>query len=277
MNCKKCGTEFAENASFCPNCGCKAGGSPKGISINAILEKVKTIYLSFEEKITKRTAIIASTALFIAFVVTLSIAISNGTKLARYNEFVEALNSSFGDGLGWGELDDTEDNANNSSTSDNENGDQSSTVDEVKPIELSSKQNVTIDDVCEFYIDYSKITKKVLPPNPDSYYSYYEAGNGKTYIDLCIAYKNLDVQDVEADTVIGAKLKYDNKYDYTGFSCIEEDNRGDFTYSNITSISPLTTEYLHYLFEVPEAVGEGTESIVITLYVSGNEYIYRVR
>ena len=55
-------------------------------------------------------------------------------------------------------------------------------------------------------------------------------------------------------------LLFASKYRYTGFSVIEEDNREDFTYSNITSISPLTTEYLHYLFEIPdESVKRRTE------------------
>ena len=58
---------------------------------------------------------------------------------------------------------------------------------------------------------------------------------------------------------------------------IEEDSRGDFTYSNITNISPLSTEYIHYLFEVPEEVKSSTESVVVTFTVDGNTYTYTVR
>ena len=105
-------------------------------------------------------------------------------------------------------------------------------------------------DTCEFSIDSINITNDVMPPQPADYYSHYEAPSGKVYVDVCFAYTNTSEKDVSADEVISAKLKYANKYDYTGFSMIEEDSRGDFTYSNITNISPLSTEYIHYLFEI---------------------------
>ena len=129
----------------------------------------------------------------------------------------------------------------------------------------------------EFYVDFANITKDVLPPKPGNYYSHYEADAGKTYVDFCVAYKNLTEKGVDADETISADLKYANKYDYTGSSMIEEDSRGDFTYSNITEISPLTTEYVHYLFEVPDEVANSAESIVITFTIDGNEYSYTVR
>ena len=136
---------------------------------------------------------------------------------------------------------------------------------------------VVVTKNAEFNIDYSDITNDVVPLHPGSWYSHYEADNGKVYVDVCFAYKNTSDKNVGADDVISAKLKYADKYDYSGFSMIEEDSRGDFTYSNITSISPLSTEYIHYLFEVPEDVQNSSESIVITFSVSGNTYTYAVR
>lgn len=58
---------------------------------------------------------------------------------------------------------------------------------------------------------------------------------------------------------------------------IEEDNRGDFTYSNITSIAPLTTEYLHYLFEIPAEAENSGDTIEIEFTIGGNSYSYKVR
>ena len=130
----------------------------------------------------------------------------------------------------------------------------------------------------EFNIDYAKITNDVVPPKPGDWYSHYEADSGKVYVDVCFAYKNTSGSKVGADDVItAAKLKYANKYDYTGFSMIEEDSRSDFTYSNITNIIPLSTEYVHYLFEVPEEVGNSNDSIVISFTIDGNNYTYEVR
>jgi len=142
---------------------------------------------------------------------------------------------------------------------------------------LALGETKTIENTCEFTLDYVNITTRVEPLQKKNVYSYYEAENGKVYVDICVAYKNLESFDVSADKVISAKLKYAGKYEYTGFSMIEEDNRSDFTYSNITSIAPLSTEYVHYLFEVPQEVENSNESIEITFFVEGNEYIYKVR
>ena len=76
---------------------------------------------------------------------------------------------------------------------------------------------------------------------------------------------------------MSAMLTYAGKYEYTGFSMIEESNRGDFTYSNITSIAPLTTEYLHYLCEVPAEAETSSEAIEIEFVIGGNTYSYKVR
>ena len=129
----------------------------------------------------------------------------------------------------------------------------------------------------EFFVDYANITSDVMPPQPGNWYSHYEADDGKVYVDFCIGYKNTSSKSVGADDVISAKLKYAGKYDYTGFSMIEEDNRGDFTYSNITNISPLSTEYVHYLFSVPEEVESSSDAIVISFRIDGNDYTYSVR
>jgi uncharacterized membrane protein len=136
---------------------------------------------------------------------------------------------------------------------------------------------IAIANNCEFYVDYSDITDDVMPPQPEDWYSHYEADDGKVYVDFCVAYKNWKSQNVGADDVISAKLSYAGKYEYTGFSMIEESSRGDFTYSNITSIAPLATEYLHFLFEVPAEAGTSSESIEINFTIGGNTYSYTVR
>ena len=142
---------------------------------------------------------------------------------------------------------------------------------------LREKEVVSIPDVCEFYIDHTNITDDVMPPAPDSFYSHYVAEDGKVYVDICIAYKNLSTGDRSADEIINGVLVYSGKYEYRGFSIIEENNRGDFTYSNITSIAPLATEYVHYLFEVPMEVGSSAEPIEIEFSIEGNKYFYTVR
>lgn len=129
----------------------------------------------------------------------------------------------------------------------------------------------------EFFVEYSKITDDVMPPQPDSYYSHYEAESGKVYVEISIGYKNLSPRAQDADEIVSGKLIYDGKYEYTGFTTIEEDSRGDFTYTNITSIDPLTQEYIHYLFEVPEEVEKTTGTLEFSFSIDGNAYTYKVR
>ena len=152
--------------------------------------------------------------------------------------------------------------------------------DEVKEGKQSGEvalNETIVTTTSEFSVESAEISNEVTPPNPSGYYSYYEADSGMTYVNLCFKYKNTSENDVMADEILSANLKYAGKYDYKGFPVIEEDNRGDFTYANITSIAPLTTEYVHYLFEVPQEVSDSTESIVVSFVVDGNSYSYTVR
>ena len=142
--------------------------------------------------------------------------------------------------------------------------------------EVQTGEVISLEGVCEFYVEHAVVTDDVMPPAADGVYSHYKAENGKVYVDLCLAYKNLKSKGVDADSVLSGKLIYQGKYEYNGFSMIEEDGRSDFTYSNITSIAPLATEYLHYLFQVPEQVESEGGSLEIRFTVNGNTYFYQI-
>lgn len=136
---------------------------------------------------------------------------------------------------------------------------------------------IAIPDICEFRIESVNITDDVTPPKPADFYNHYEAEDGKTYVDLCIAYKNWKDSDMGADDVISGRLFYSERYEYSGSVTIEEKSRGSFGYANITSIAPLMKEYLHLLFEVPDEVAGSSESLRVNLTVSGKDYSYKVR
>ncbi len=187
--------------------------------------------------------------------------IDNGTKevlnTASYKEFVS--------------------NASSSKSSNSEEDTSDTGIDTSSATAIENNETISIADTCEFYVDYTDITDDVMPPQPGDWYSHYEAENGKVYVDICVAYKNLCTKDRAADEIINATLVYGGKYQYNGFSIIEEDSRGDFTYSNITSIAPLSTEYLHYLFEVPAEVENSDGALAILLNIEGNPYTVIVR
>ena len=136
---------------------------------------------------------------------------------------------------------------------------------------------IAIPNVCEFVVESANITDDVMPPKPADFYNHYEAADGKTYVDLCVAYKNWKDSDVGADDVISGKLFYAEKYEYIGDVTIEEKSRGSFGYANITSIAPLMTEYLHLLFEVPDEVAGSNEPLSVSLTVNGKDYSYKMR
>ena len=155
-------------------------------------------------------------------------------------------------------------------------------IDDAQPTPNKTTGEITtgeeiITGKSEFTLESSQINAKINPPTPGSYYTYYEADDGKVYVDICFEYKNLGEEEIEADEIFSAKLTYDGKYSYDGFSVIEEDNRGNFTYTGITDVKPLATEYIHYLFEVPEEVGTSTNPISILITIDGNSYTYILR
>lgn len=131
----------------------------------------------------------------------------------------------------------------------------------------------TIPNMCEFTVDYADLKKEVLPPNPDSYYSYYEERDGMTYLDVAISTKNLRTTARTADDFGSVKAICGKGYEYDGFSIVEEKGGGDFTYSNITGVNPLETIVIHYLISIPNELTDDT-TVPITLEITMLEQDY---
>lgn len=139
-------------------------------------------------------------------------------------------------------------------------------------VKLNFDETVTKENKYELTILEINFAKTILPPNTSSYYSYYEAKtDGHQYLEVKYNYKNLGESNIRADNVLSMTIKYDNKYEYTGF-CVIEDDESDFTYANITNIAPLTTGKLHYLFDIPDEVANGEGSIVAIIKCGNDTY-----
>lgn len=144
-------------------------------------------------------------------------------------------------------------------------------------VKINLNDVISKDSKYEATVTGFEFAKQILPPNTSGYYSYYEAKEeGHQYLDIKLNYKNLDGTEITANKVGSMKIKFANKYDYTSF-CIIEDSEGDFTYSNITSITPLTTGKLHYLFDVPDEVVNSSESIVAYITIGTENYELIIR
>lgn len=137
----------------------------------------------------------------------------------------------------------------------------------------------TIDGLVEFTVNYAELKKEVLPPNPASYYTYYSEEDGMTYLDVAVSVKNLRTTDRRADEFVSATAICGDGYEYNGFSIIEDDNGGTFTYVNITNVAPLETAVIHHLISIPNELADD-ESVGITLdltMLDSYEYTFAVR
>lgn len=123
----------------------------------------------------------------------------------------------------------------------------------------------------------SEFSKKVEPPVLTTLYTYYEAKQeGHSYLVIKLDYKNLQATDVTADDVATVKVKYNDKYEYSSFPIIV-DKDGDFTYANITNISPLTVGQMYYLCDLPDEVVNASESIIAYVQVGNKTYQINIR
>lgn len=129
---------------------------------------------------------------------------------------------------------------------------------------------VVATDNSEFYVEYAEFTRKVIPPAPKTGYNYYAADEGKVYIDFCISYKNTSAKKIMAAEAVSAKLKQAE----AKTTAVEQFNRSMFEYPNLVNIIPLSTEYIHCIFLVPEEFVTNDEPMIISFKIDGNSYTY---
>lgn len=136
-------------------------------------------------------------------------------------------------------------------------------------------EEFVIPDAFEFHVKESFVSKVIKYPHSTEYW--FEANDGEYLVDVGFTFKNIGTHPVTCDTIISANLVYANKYVYDGFIVCEDDNISGMAAPHVTSIAPLTTEYVHYLFEVPDEVAESDESLVIEFEIRDIKYSYIVR
>ena len=145
-------------------------------------------------------------------------------------------------------------------------------------IPIKKGETYTVEDFAEVTLVNTIFSKTIEPPNPDSYYTYYEAKEeGTTYLDTTIVLKSLLTSGRSADEFAQVEILFDDKYEYRTFATIEERGGSDFTYTSITAIEPLKNGTLHFLAEVPEEVANGSEPLVVTITLNGQSFEYHIR
>ena len=146
------------------------------------------------------------------------------------------------------------------------------------------KQYVNVGEVIktkdwEITIDSAQFSQKVEAPQSSGYFrNYYQVDDSdNTYLYVVLNCKNISTLDIIADEIASVNVKYKEDYQYSSFSTILDGQSG-FTYTNITSIKPLTSDKIYYLSEMPKSVeGDISSPIEIYIKVNGETFIYKYR
>lgn len=151
-------------------------------------------------------------------------------------------------------------------------------VEEVKAETIVLNETTIVEDFAEITVNSNKFGKRIDPPSPGSFYTYYENKEvDQIYLDSVISTKSLLTAGKRSDEFMKVKIVYDNKYEYTTFSAIEKDGGSNFTYTNITSIDPLQTGVLHFLASLPTEVETDGKPLKAVITVNGEEYEQIIR
>lgn len=125
----------------------------------------------------------------------------------------------------------------------------------------------------EYALKYLYVTPDVVPPNPSTVYTHYEADAGKTYLVFVVDVKNLAQKQVSADDLLTWKLTLGGQK-HTAQCAVEEDGGQGLGYGNITYIDPLETARIYYMFQVPEGKTQG--KLEITASAGGDSQSAKV-
>lgn len=135
---------------------------------------------------------------------------------------------------------------------------------------------IIIEDYAEITVKGNNFGKRIDPPNPGSFYSYYENDEqGQIFLDTIISVKSLLTAGKPSDEFLNVKIIYDDKYEYETFVVTEDRGGSDFTI--FTTIEPLQTSTLHFLASVPEQVENDGKPLKAIIMINGKEYEQIIR
>lgn len=130
--------------------------------------------------------------------------------------------------------------------------------------ELSEKYTINVGETktvgnIDFNLEKAELSHRVEPTSKPILYSYYSPDNDKVYVYVKANITNNTKNDLSCDEIYDVEVIYNNDYAYTGFQVVQDEDMG-FTYSNITTIDPLTTGGVDTLIECPSEVETNTNA-----------------
>lgn len=137
--------------------------------------------------------------------------------------------------------------------------------------ELTPDTTIEETNYANFRFDSVFYTDDLKPSNTDSVYTHYEIDSpDSTYLVVQYDITNLQNNGKLQDSFVGVTAVYRNKYTYTGFTVVEDEDGAGF--SSYDDIEPLSTRRLYCLIKVPKSVT--ADEVTLTLFFRGKEYVY---
>ncbi len=95
--------------------------------------------------------------------------------------------------------------------------------------------------------------KTCIPSNPSTSYSYYEAEEGNTFLDIHIELENISNHKKDLDDILQIYVVY-NGEEFSSFPTIEPDDGSDIVNANFYTIESEGRYTFRYLAQVPEDI-----------------------
>ena len=137
------------------------------------------------------------------------------------------------------------------------------------PGSLRLGERITAQGECEFTVVDCAFSRRAFPPNAAAASGGYEASAADWgYVDLTVRYRHLGGAPADMDGIVSPLLAGAGGMEYGAFAVLE--NAGGSQFIEYADIAPMQSARLHYLFLVPEHVGEG--AFEIRFAIAGQAY-----
>lgn len=146
-------------------------------------------------------------------------------------------------------------------------------INTTKYIPIAAGETI-ITDTREITINTVEFSVQVEPENKGTFYEYYKADDGKSFVHVITEVKNLQKTGLSTNSAVKITVDYNDGYTYSGFCVVEE----RYGFSTFVTIDPLDTLTLHHLIECPKEVEDNTRApLFLILTVEDAQYQYTIR
>lgn len=146
-----------------------------------------------------------------------------------------------------------------------------------KGIVMEQDVPVTVSGEIEAVYRGHEFAKKVKAQNSGAYGNAYEnTSENNTYLDVRLEYTYNGSSPIKADRLSSMTLKSSDAQ-YSSFAAIETDDGKNIEFANDIEIKSGASVILHYIFDVPKDMADGSNELDISLYINNVPYTIKLR